>query len=119
LSALRCAGRKMMRVMPVDPDERLREELESVSSVLSHRIRLGICVLLSRHSALSFSRLKELLEETDGSLGAQLKKLEEEGFISVKKEFRQRKPVSWYSLTENGRSSLLRHFDAMRGLIGL
>jgi DNA-binding PadR family transcriptional regulator len=106
-----------MRVMPADPDEGLKEELNSVSNILSHRIRLGICVLLSRHTALSFSRLKELLEETDGSLGAQLRRLEDEGFISVKKEFRQRKPVSWYSLTEAGRKALERHFDAMIKLI--
>ncbi|MFO7627759.1 MAG: transcriptional regulator [Candidatus Fermentibacteraceae bacterium] len=103
--------------MAVDPDAGLKKELEAVSSILSHRIRLGICVLLSRHTALSFSRLKELLEETDGSLGAQLRKLEEEGFISVLKEFRQRKPVSWYSITENGRDELERHFEAMNRLL--
>jgi DNA-binding HxlR family transcriptional regulator len=103
--------------MAVDPDEGLRKELEAVSSILSHRIRLGICVLLSRHTALSFSRLKELLEETDGSLGAQLRKLEEEGFVTVKKEFRQRKPVSWYSLTEIGLDQLERHFNAMSRLL--
>jgi DNA-binding HxlR family transcriptional regulator len=106
-----------MPVMPADQDEALREELEKVSSLLSHKIRLGICVLLSRHTALSFSRLKELLDETDGSLGAQLRKLEEEGFISVNKEFVQRKPVSWYSLTETGRKRLLGHFNAISRLL--
>lgn len=103
--------------MPADQDETLRLDLENVSSILSHRIRLGICVLLSRHTALSFSRLKELLEETDGSLGAQLRKLEDEGLISVRKEFRQRKPVSWYSITEAGLAELERHFDAMSRLL--
>jgi hypothetical protein len=29
-----------------------------------HRVRLAICVLLSRHDAFSFTRLKELLRET-------------------------------------------------------
>jgi DNA-binding HxlR family transcriptional regulator len=106
-----------MPVMPADQDETLRGELENVSSILSHRIRLGICVLLSRHTALSFSRLKELLEETDGSLGAQLRKLEEEGFVTVKKEFRQRKPVSWYSLTKIGLDQLERHLNAIGRLL--
>lgn len=103
--------------MAVDPDAGLKKELEAVSSILSHRIRLGICVLLSRHTALSFSRLKELLEETDGSLGAQLRKLEDEGLISVQKEFRQRKPVSWYSITDTGLAELERHFNALSRLL--
>lgn len=103
--------------MTVDPDAGLRKELEAVSSTLSHRTRLGICVLLTRHTALSFSRLKELLEETDGSLGAQLRRLEDEGLITVRKEFRQRKPVSWYSIKEKGRCELLRHLEAMKGLL--
>ncbi|MDM7992210.1 MAG: transcriptional regulator [Candidatus Fermentibacter sp.] len=99
-------------------DEEIRGTLEGVSGLLSHRVRLGICVLLSRHSALSFSRLKELLGETDGSLGAQLRKLEDEGFISARKEFRDRKPVTWYTLTPAGRDGLHSHFDALESLIG-
>lgn len=99
--------------MTTDPDAGLRKELEALSSTLSHRIRLGICVLLTRHTALSFSRLKELLEETDGSLGAQLRRLEDEGLITVRKEFRQRRPVSWYSITDTGREELERHLEAM------
>ena len=56
-------------------------------------------VLLSTADALSFSRLKTLLNETDGNLGAQLRKLEDAGYVNVKKEFENRKPVSWYSLS--------------------
>jgi DNA-binding PadR family transcriptional regulator len=101
--------------MPVD-EGALREALNSVGGLLSHRTRLGICVLLSRHTALSFSRLKEILEETDGSLGAQLRKLEDEAFITVKKEFIRRKPVSWYSITEKGRQALEGYLEAMEKL---
>ena len=77
---------------PPDGDAQIREGLKNMSKLLGHRTRLGICVLLARNDALSFSRLKELLEETDGNLGAQLRKLEDEGFLSVRKEFRNRKP---------------------------
>lgn len=99
-------------------DGELRGTLNRLSKTLTHRTRLGICVLLSRHTALSFSRLKELLQETDGSLGAQLRKLEDEEFISVRKEFQSRKPVSWYCLTEKGRDELTKHLNAMQNLIG-
>ncbi len=103
--------------MPHDQSEGIKNALDQLSKLLGHRARLGICVLLARHTALSFSRLKELLEETDGSLGAQLRKLEDENFISVKKEFKNRKPVSWYTLTAEGRVGLERHLNALTQLI--
>lgn len=98
-------------------DAELKRTLKNLSKLLAHRVRLGICVLLSRHEALSFSRLKELLEESDGSLGGQLRKLENEEFINAKKEFRNRKPVTWYNLTEKGQVVLEMHLHALEKLI--
>ena len=40
-------------------------------------MRLAIAVLLSRWDRLSFTRLRELTGETDGSLGAHMRRLEE------------------------------------------
>ena len=91
--------------------------LEGLDKLLEHRARLGICVLLAREDVLSFSRLKALLSETDGSLGAHLKRLEDAGRIAVKKEFRDRKPVSWYGLTASGRRALEGHLAALDRLI--
>jgi DNA-binding HxlR family transcriptional regulator len=99
-----------------DDGSRIAEALGGISTLLSHRTRLGICVLLSRHSAISFSRFKELLGETDGNLGAQLRKLEDSGLICVRKEFLNRKPVSWYSITEKGKKVLSEHLEAMLSL---
>lgn len=85
--------------------------------LFEHRTRLAIAVLLSRNDAINFSRLKELLGETDGSLGAHLLKLEEEGRVAARKEFRNRKPVTWYSLTKRGREALEAHLEALGQLI--
>jgi DNA-binding MarR family transcriptional regulator len=91
--------------------------LDQLDPVLQHRSRLGACVLLSTVDALNFSRLKALLDETDGNLGAQLRKLEESQYVTVKKEFVDRKPVTWYSLTHIGRAALKRHLAGMEALI--
>ena len=61
-------------------------------------------VLLAEHDAMSFSRLKQVLEETNGSLGTHLRKLEDGGFLAIEKSYRDRRPVTWYELTEAGRS---------------
>ncbi len=89
-----------------------------LDKLFEHRVRLAASVLLSRNAALSFSRLKELLDETDGSLGAHLRKLEDAGYIAVRKEFRNRRPVSWYSLTKKGGRALERHVDGLNRLLG-
>ena len=105
--------------MSLDPgDKSTWSGLDGFQKILGHRSRLGICALLARNDELSFSRLKELLEENDGSLGAQLRKLEDEGYITVRKEFQNRKPVSWYQLTGNGRKRLEAHLTALSGLLG-
>ena len=80
-------------------------------------MRLAICVLLSKHDAMSFSRLKRVLEETDGSLGTHLRKLENAGYLSIEKTFRDRRPVTWYSLTTTGRVRLMDHIANLTRLI--
>ena len=90
---------------------------KNLDPLLQHRARLGICVLLSKTSVLSFSRLKELLEETDGNLGAQLRKLEDNDYLEVRKEFVKRKPTSWYSLARGGKKALSAHLKAMASIV--
>ncbi len=100
-----------------DPSQGIRDGLARLDPVLEHRMRLGACVLLSSSDALSFSRLKELLGATDGNLGAQLRKLEEVNYVAVRKEFRNRKPVTWYSLTRAGRRALGSQLEALEKVI--
>jgi DNA-binding MarR family transcriptional regulator len=88
-----------------------------LDDVLQHRARIGAAVLLARHSRLSFSRLKELLKETDGNLGAQMRKLEDAGYVAVQKEFQDRRPVTWYGLTSKGRRALTQHLAGLQRLI--
>ncbi len=92
-------------------------DLDGFEKLLEHRLRLTICVLLSRYERLSFSRIKALTGETDGNLGANLRRLEDAGFLVSDKKFQQRKPVTWYLLAPAGRSSLRAHLDALARLI--
>ncbi|MGH7589788.1 MAG: transcriptional regulator [Gemmatimonadota bacterium] len=97
--------------------EDVLERLGAIDRLLEHRVRLAIAVLLSRYDRLSFSRIKELTGESDGSLGAHLRRLEDEKYVTVRKEFVDRKPVSWYRLAPAGRKALAAHLDALAGLI--
>ena len=106
--------------MASSPDDEAVEfpgRLAALDSLLDHRVRLAICVLLSRYDRLSFSRLKELTGETDGSLGAHLRKLEDAEYTRVKKEFVGRKPTSWYALAPKGLAALAVHLGALTDLL--
>jgi DNA-binding transcriptional ArsR family regulator len=91
--------------------------LAQMDPLLQHRCRLGACVLLSGGASMTFARLKELLDETDGNLGANLRKLEDAGYLTVRKEFVDRKPTSWYALTPQGARSLRGHLGALETII--
>jgi DNA-binding MarR family transcriptional regulator len=91
--------------------------LDAADPVLEHRVRLAACVLLSGADEISFSRFKEVLQQTDGNLGAQLRKLEDEGYVSLRKVFQARKPVTWYRLTDQGRQALGKHLQHLQRLV--
>ncbi len=100
-----------------DPDS-VRREIENFDRILEHRVRLAIVVLLTRYDEVSFSRLKELTGESDGSLGANLRKLEEAGYIEADKGYEDRRPITWYSVTSEGLQALSRHIQALEDLLG-
>lgn len=91
--------------------------LDALDPAFEHRARLAIAVLLARVDEISFSRFKQELALTDGNLGTQLRRLEDAGYVSLRREFEQRRPVTWYSLTKRGRTALRVHLDALRKLI--
>ncbi len=91
--------------------------LTDLDPLLQHQVRMGICVLLSTVARMNFSRLSKTLKATDGNLGAQLSKLEEARYITCRKQFVNRKPVSWYSLTRSGSRAIERHLSGMELVI--
>ena len=93
--------------------------LESLDAAMEHRHRLAISVLLARHGEISFSRFKAQLELTDGNLGAQLRRLEDEGYVSLRRTFVDRKPVTWYRLSSTGRKALDKHLRALREVMAI
>jgi DNA-binding transcriptional ArsR family regulator len=93
--------------------------LDGLDPALEHRARLAIGVLLARHGEVSFARFKEQLELTDGNLGAQLRRLEDAGYVALRRDFVERRPVTWYRLTAPGRKALDRHLRALQDVIAV
>jgi DNA-binding MarR family transcriptional regulator len=85
----------------------------SYDPVLLSQVRLGIVTVLITRKDATFSDLKSLLGLTQGNLGIHLQKLEEAGYIAVKKAFVKRKPRTTVRITAKGRDAFLHHVEQL------
>ena len=73
--------------------------------------------VLMVNEQMDFNSLKELLNLTDGNLASHLRALEEQGYVSVQKQFVGRKPNTTYQATEDGKKAFNEHLKALEMLI--
>jgi len=82
------------------------------------RLRImGALVALEPASEVDFTHLRDLLQVTDGNLGAHLRKLEEAGYIAVDKVFVERKPRTYVSATREGRRAFEEHVATLESIL--
>ncbi len=94
-------------------------DLPELNPVVHGRLRLALLSLLSSVEEAEFTWLRAKTAATDGNLGAQLLKLEEAGYVAVKKKFLLRKPRTLYRITESGREALIEYVQALKKLLAL
>ena len=92
-------------------------DYRSLDETIHARARLAIMSLLITLPEADFNGLKRSLSLTDGTLSVHLKRLEEAGFIRVKKAFVARKPKSSYTLTQKGRAAFERYLNQIEKLV--
>lgn len=85
--------------------------------VIHSRIRLAVLAILAAVDEAEFTFLRDKVNTTDGNLASHLRKLEEAGYVKVRKEFVDRKPVSRYSLTGEGRGALRTYVDRLEEML--
>ncbi len=94
--------------------------MSEIDKIIHQPVRLRIMaslVTLDPHEQVDFTYLRDLLEVTDGNLGAHLRKLEEASYINVEKTFVARKPRTFVSATAKGRSAFHDHVQALEGIL--
>jgi DNA-binding transcriptional ArsR family regulator len=93
------------------------DKLEPLDPVIHAPVRLAVLSVLVSAKSAEFNSLKELTETTDGNLSTHLAKLEEAGYMAVKKSFRGKKPLTTCSITERGRSALAQYLKTLEGYL--
>ena len=91
--------------------------LQDLDPLLHSQLRLGIMSILMSVESAEFTYLKEQTNSTAGNLSVQLDKLSEAGYISLKKSFRGKKPLTTCSITKNGIKAFDEYVEALKKYI--
>jgi DNA-binding MarR family transcriptional regulator len=94
--------------------------MAELNETIHQPVRLRVMaalVTLDAGNEVDFTYLRNLLEVTDGNLGAHLRKLEEAGYIVVNKTFVGRKPRTYISATDTGRKVFQEHVAALESIL--
>jgi len=94
--------------------------MAELNALIHQAVRLRIMaalVALAPADDVDFTYLRDLLEVTDGNLGAHLRRLEEAGYIAIDKVFEHRKPRTYVSASPEGRQAFEEHVAALESIL--
>jgi len=94
--------------------------MSELNEIMHQPVRLRVMAALTAlkgSEEVDFSYLRDLLEVTDGNLGAHLRKLEDAGYIAVNKRFVERKPRTYVAATPAGRRAFQAHIQALEAIL--
>ena len=97
----------------------MKEEFDyrELDKIIHSRVRLGIMAALISGNEIEFKLLKKKLNLSDGNLSANMTKLEESGFVSVRKFFFKKKPKTVYKITEKGRTAFEKYVESIEKIV--
>ncbi|NIM65417.1 MAG: helix-turn-helix domain-containing protein [Candidatus Latescibacteria bacterium] len=91
---------------------------QSLDKTIHSPVRLAIMAALVASEEIEFRLLKDSFSLTDGNLSSHLLKLEESGYIKVKKTFKGKRPLTILSATKRGRRAFEDYVDKIERIIG-
>ena len=91
--------------------------LLGIDKIIHEPARLMIIAYLSVVESADFIFLMTQIGLTQGNLSFHLSKLEESGYVAIKKEFVGKRPHTMLSITAKGHKSLKEYLKTMKGLI--
>lgn len=90
----------------------------ALSKLFHERARLGIMTLLvSRDEEIEFNELRDTLKLTKGNLAVHISRLEEAGYVAVKKGFVGKTPRTTYKITTTGRRDFSAYLSILEDII--
>lgn len=93
--------------------------MKELNPILHSQLRLAVMSLLIGLEEADFVYLKEKTEATAGNLSVQIDKLEQFGYIRVRKEFVGKRTRTSCSITDVGRAAMDEYIESLRTYLKL
>jgi DNA-binding MarR family transcriptional regulator len=93
------------------------EPIADINRLIHEPARLMILAHLYVVESADFLFLSRQTGLTAGNLSSHLSKLEEAGYLEIKKEFLDKRPHTMLSLTEEGRTAIRDYVQSMRQVL--
>ncbi len=93
--------------------------LKKLDPLLHSELRLAIMSLLISVEKAEFTYLKEQTEATAGNLSVQITKLEDAGYIIVKKGFKGKIPQTTCNITKKGIEAFEKYVEDLKDYLKL
>ncbi len=93
------------------------EPFLQIDRVIHEKGRMAIMSLLGATPELSFTEIRDLLQMTDGNLSMHIKTLQEAGYLSIAKSYRNRRPLTTLALTPEGRTAFDRYVNLLADIV--
>lgn len=90
---------------------------KDLNPLLHSQLRLAIISLLMNVESAAFPFIKEKTGASSGNLSVQIKKLNEAGYIKVKKKFKNNYPETSCSITDEGVKAFQEYVEALNDYI--
>ena len=100
-----------------DPDNKHTQKVDEIDRVVHSPTRLKILIVLASVVDADFTFLARATDLTRGNLSANLRKLEEVGYINIEKGFSNRVPRTLVRLTKDGRNALQTYNENMQTVL--
>ena len=89
----------------------------NLDRVIHEKGRLAIMSMLAASPELSFTELRDTLNMTDGNVTAHIRTLQESGYVSVAKSYKNNRPLTTVSLTTAGRKAFADYVDLLEQIV--
>ena len=93
------------------------EPFLQLDRVIHEKGRLAIMSMLAASPELSFTDMRDTLNMTDGNLTTHIRTLQEAGYVSITKSFRNNRPLTTCSLTPAGQKAFTSYINLLEQII--
>ena len=93
------------------------EPFLQLDRVIHEKGRLAIMSMLAASPELSFTEMRDALNMTDGNITTHIRTLQEAGYLSVTKSFRNNRPLTTCALTAAGKKAFANYINLLEEIV--